>query len=118
MCKDMHILTQNFGITMKLSKKISLSSFWFVLISIIGVVFSQQCNDTGYFESVSTYGENRKLILESLASNMTAHKGFYNSSRGEGPDRVFAMAMCIDGNEPAVCSDCIKVAADQYCLLQ
>lgn len=113
MCRDMHIQTQNIGIIMTMSKKISFSIFWLVLISIIGVVSSQQCNDTGYFELESTYGDNRKLILESLASNVTAHKGFYNSSIGEGPDRVFAMAMCIDGSEPAVCSECIEIAVEQ-----
>lgn len=66
------------------------------------------------FEPRSKYAENRLIILSSLASNVKAHNGFYNdSSIGQGTDQVFAMGMCIEGTEPTVCSDCLKVAADQ-----
>lgn len=92
---------------------ISLLIFWFVLTTITGVVFSQQCNDTRFFKPGSTYGDNRKHGLTSLASNIKGPDGFYNSSFGDVPDRVYVMGMCITGTEPTVCSDCIKVVSDQ-----
>lgn len=99
---------------MRKAKKVSLSILWFVLISISGVVFSQQCiNDTGFFIAEGTYDKNRKHILTSLVTNVTVNGGFYNSSIGEVPDQVYAMGMCINGTEPTLCSDCIKVAINQ-----
>ena len=99
---------------MRKDKKISFLIFWFVLTSITSVVFSQQCNNTGFvFEHNSTYGANREHILTSLASNMKGPDSFYNSSFGEVADRVYVMGMCIPGTEQTVCSDCIKVASDQ-----
>ncbi|AEE83018.1 serine/threonine kinase-like protein [Arabidopsis thaliana] len=98
---------------MRKTKKISFLIFWVVLISIIGAISSQQCNETGYFEPWKTYDTNRRQILTSLASKVVDHYGFYNSSIGKVPDEVHVMGMCIDGTEPTVCSDCLKVAADQ-----
>ncbi|KAF2536388.1 hypothetical protein F2Q68_00020946 [Brassica cretica] len=98
-----------------MAKKISLLIFLFVLSSIIAVVSSQRCSGTGSFGEDSKYAINRENILSSLASNVKIHHGFYNGTMGDGPEspnRVYAMAMCIDGSDPEVCSECLKVATD------
>ncbi|KAF2574264.1 hypothetical protein F2Q70_00003430 [Brassica cretica] len=98
-----------------MAKKISLLIFLFVLSSIIAVVSSQRCSGTGSFGEDSKYAINRENILSSLASNVKIHHGFYNGTMGGGPEspnRVYAMAMCIDGSDPEVCSECLKVATD------
>ncbi|KAL1215908.1 putative cysteine-rich receptor-like protein kinase 33 [Cardamine amara subsp. amara] len=95
------------------TKNISLFIFWFVFISIIRVVPTQQCSDTGNFELNSTYGAIRSDILSSLASNVMKDGGFYNTSITKGPDQVYAMAMCIDGSEQKACSECIEIAVRQ-----
>lgn len=98
-----------------MAKKISLLIFLFVLNSIIAVVSSQQCSGTGSFEKDSKYAINREKILSSLASKVKIHHGFYNGWMADGPaspDRVYVMAMCINGSDPTVCSECLEVASD------
>ncbi|KAL0763034.1 hypothetical protein Bca101_079185 [Brassica carinata] len=82
-----------------------------VTLSFISVS-GQICRNTGgTFRPNTTYDSNRRLILSSLASNVTARGGFfYNSSFGQDPDRVYAMASCIPGAESKECSDCITEA--------
>ncbi|CAN8308251.1 unnamed protein product [Cochlearia groenlandica] len=98
---------------MENTKNISLSIFWFVLISTFGVVFAQECDNTGIFEINSTYDYNRDLVFASLAYNVT-HHGFYSSAIGEGLDRIYGMGLCInDSSEQSVCSECIQIAVEQ-----
>ncbi|CAA7018262.1 unnamed protein product [Microthlaspi erraticum] len=98
---------------MRKAKKIFSLIFLFVLISIIGVVSSQQCFDTGDFGDDSEYGVNLNKILSSLPSKVQVKGSFYSDSIGQGSNQVHVMAMCIDGSEPAVCSECIGVAVEQ-----
>ncbi|KAL1220872.1 Cysteine-rich receptor-like protein kinase 11 [Cardamine amara subsp. amara] len=81
----------------------ALMTFGFVFVS------GQICVDSaGTFRPNTTYDLNRRLILSSLASNVTAQEGFfYNSSIGQEPNRVFAMGLCIPGSESKDCSDCL-----------
>ncbi|KAL0846561.1 hypothetical protein Bca101_019807 [Brassica carinata] len=100
-----------------MDKKISLLIFLFVFSSIIVAVSSQQCDGSGNgsFGGESKYAINRKAILSSLPANVKMPEGFYNGWTDDGPessDRVYAMAMCIDGSGPEVCSECLKVATD------
>ncbi|KAF8085881.1 hypothetical protein N665_0643s0010 [Sinapis alba] len=88
-----------------------------ILLSILATlsfisVSGQICGKTGgTFRPNTTYDSNRRLILSSLASNVTARDGFfYNSSIGEKPDRVYAMGLCIPGAQSKDCSDCITEA--------
>lgn len=102
---------------MRMDKKISLLIFLFVFSSIIVAVSSQQCDGSGNgsFGGESKYAINRKAILSSLPANVKMPEGFYNGWTDDGPessDRVYAMAMCIDGSGPEVCSECLKVATD------
>lgn len=87
-----------------------LPIFSLVLVTFSFVsVYGQVCEDSaGTFRPNSTYDSNRRLILSSLASNVTARDGFfYNSSIGQEPNRVFAMGLCIPGSESNDCFDCI-----------
>ncbi|CAH8306503.1 unnamed protein product [Eruca vesicaria subsp. sativa] len=94
--------------------------FFFIISFSTISVSAQVCeNTTGIFIPNSPYDNNRRLILSTLASNVTAHDGYFNSSIGLGPDRVYAMGMCAPGAEPIVCSQCIETASDgllQHCL--
>ncbi|CAL9226554.1 unnamed protein product [Arabidopsis halleri] len=80
--------------------------FLFVLTST-RFVSALPCMNTSFFTPLSTYDTNRRLLLTSLASNVTAHHGFYNASIGQPPNRVYAAGMCIPGTEPEICSACI-----------
>ncbi|WZZ43407.1 hypothetical protein YC2023_039666 [Brassica napus] len=85
--------------------------FWFVLVGFV-VVSAQECGQTGFFIPGGRYETNRGLILSSLASNVSARGGFFNGSIGQGPDRVYALGMCIQGAEPEVCFKCIDKASN------
>ncbi|KAH7569072.1 hypothetical protein JRO89_XS06G0098300 [Xanthoceras sorbifolium] len=50
----------------------------------------KHCYDTGNFTANSTYARNGNLLLSSLASNITGYKGFYNTTIGQDPDKVYA----------------------------
>lgn len=98
-----------------------LPVFLFFLITFDSVSSGQEICFDGFFKPNSTYDLNRRRILSSLASNVTTHNGFYNSSIGQNPNRIFIIGMCIPGTKPETCSDCIKGASDrllQSCLNQ
>ncbi|XP_013694334.1 uncharacterized protein LOC106398301 [Brassica napus] len=103
-------------ITDRLEKMCRTSLFPILLSVLVALCFisvsGQICRNTGgTFRPNTTYDSNRRLILSSLASNVTARGGFfYNSSFGQDPDRVYAMASCIPGAESKECSDCITEA--------
>ncbi|XP_010442801.1 PREDICTED: putative cysteine-rich receptor-like protein kinase 12 [Camelina sativa] len=92
----------NTSITMNMP----LLFFWFVLTGT-GFVSALPCMNTSFFTPFSIYDTNRRLLLTSLASNVTAHRGFYSASIGQPPNRVYAAGMCIPGTEPEICSTCI-----------
>lgn len=99
---------------MRIAKKISLTIFLFVLISINAVAFSPLCIDDSGFEPLDIlYKNNSRDILSNLFSNVTAPRFFYNASIGQNLSTVYAMGMCITKSEPTVCSDCIKAATDE-----
>lgn len=96
--------------------------FVFIIYFSAICVSAQTCdNTTGIFKPDSLYDKNRRLILSGLASNVTAHNGYFNGSIGLDPDRVYATGMCAPGAEPDVCSRCIKTTSEsllQTCLNQ
>ncbi|CAH8383334.1 unnamed protein product [Eruca vesicaria subsp. sativa] len=93
---------------MKLRTSI-LPIFFFSLITLGS---AQEVCFNGFFKPNSTYDLNRRIVLSSLASNVTSHNGFFNSSIGQNPNTIFILAMCIPGTKPETCSDCIKAASD------
>ncbi|KAL0659604.1 hypothetical protein Bca4012_080189 [Brassica carinata] len=96
-----------------MGKKSSVSILCFILITLSPIfVSAQTCDEAaGTFKPNSTYEKNRLLINSTLASNVTAHAGYFNGSIGLGPDRVYALGMCAPGAEPQSCSDCIQDAS-------
>ncbi|CAN6921170.1 unnamed protein product [Brassica oleracea] len=97
-----------------------LVSFWFVLINS---VYANTCfNRSGFFAPNGTYDVNRRVMLSSLPSNVTANDGFYTTSAtGQDPNRVYGLGMCVPGTEARSCFDCIMAASNglvQNCTTQ
>lgn len=88
--------------------KILLGFVSYMLLSIIRLTSGQTCYDTGNFTTNSTYGKNRDLFLSSLASNVTANKGFYTSTIGQIPDAVYGLALCRGDSTPESCASCLN----------
>ncbi|XP_010434889.1 PREDICTED: putative cysteine-rich receptor-like protein kinase 32 [Camelina sativa] len=88
-----------------------LSILCFFLAISFGYVSAQKCVDSMFFRPNGTYDTNRHLILSNLASNVTSRNGYYNGSVGEGPERIYALGLCIPGTDPTLCSDCIQIAS-------
>ncbi|ESQ38350.1 hypothetical protein EUTSA_v10029336mg [Eutrema salsugineum] len=77
-----------------------------------------KCGENMFFRPNGTYDTNRKLVLSTLASNVSSRDGFYNVSVGEGPGKIYILGLCIPGADPKVCSDCIEpgsVGLSQSC---
>ncbi|EFH43974.1 hypothetical protein ARALYDRAFT_492542 [Arabidopsis lyrata subsp. lyrata] len=88
-------------------------SYFFVICFSAISVSAQTCeNTTGTFIPNSPYDKNRGLILSPLASNVTAHEGYFIGSTGISPDQVFAMGMCAPGSERDVCFLCIRTTSE------
>ncbi|KAG7541785.1 Gnk2-homologous domain [Arabidopsis thaliana x Arabidopsis arenosa] len=81
--------------------------FWFVLISFCHVSAHICLERSGFFTANSTYDINRRVLLSSLPSNVTANDGFYTTSIGEDPNRAYGLGMCVPGTNAKSCSDCI-----------
>lgn len=87
--------------------------FRLVCVNLIVAVSAQLClNTSETFGPGDTYDRNRRLILSSLASEVTAKDGFFHASIGTDPDQVYAMGMCIPGAKQKPCWYCIKDASD------
>ncbi|CAA7049640.1 unnamed protein product [Microthlaspi erraticum] len=100
--------------TMKHMSLFSILCFLLIISFRVAQVLAQTCtDDNGNFRPNGTYDANRRLILSSLPSNVTAQDGFfYNGSLGQEPNRVYATGMCIPGSTLEACSDCLKTASD------
>ncbi|KAG5561401.1 hypothetical protein RHGRI_004435 [Rhododendron griersonianum] len=66
------------------------------------------CINTANFTINSAYGENRKEILSSLASNVEAFGGFYTGHIGEGSERVYALGLCRRDLHDEDCFSCVN----------
>ncbi|CAN6879353.1 unnamed protein product [Brassica oleracea] len=97
-----------------MGKKSFVSILCFILITFTPIfVSAQTCNEAaGTFKPNSPYDKNRRLINSTLASNVTAHAGYFNGSVGLGPVIVYALGMCAPDAEPQACSYCIQGASD------
>ncbi|MBA0598761.1 hypothetical protein Gorai_008508, partial [Gossypium raimondii] len=71
-------------------------AFFLVIILVISLTNAQTCLETGNnFTTNSPFARNRNLILTSLPANVSKDGGFFNTSIGEdGPNRVYAQALC------------------------
>ncbi|GLT36817.1 hypothetical protein SLA2020_111700 [Shorea laevis] len=69
---------------------------------------SSFCYPTGNFTGNDTYARNRDLVLFDLASNTSRTGGFYTTSRGEDPDKVYALGLCRQDYDDISCSSCVN----------
>ncbi|XP_048623771.1 putative cysteine-rich receptor-like protein kinase 39 [Brassica napus] len=60
------------------------------------------------FSDNSTYSDNLNSLFSSLASNVVANDGFYNTSIGEGTNKVYGLALCGRGYEKQACVNCVE----------
>ncbi|XP_028806165.1 cysteine-rich receptor-like protein kinase 15 [Neltuma alba] len=58
----------------------------------------------------STFHNNLELLLGSLSSNISV-SGFYNTSIGEEPDKVYGLALCRGDINSTTCKDCVEKAS-------
>ncbi|CAA7018256.1 unnamed protein product [Microthlaspi erraticum] len=85
----------------------------FLLAVSFGYVSAEpSCGDSMFFPPNGTYDTNRRLLLSTLASNVSSQGGVYNASIGEGSGKIYALGLCIPGTDPKVCSDCIQPASE------
>ncbi|KAL0675181.1 hypothetical protein Bca4012_003162 [Brassica carinata] len=83
----------------------------FVLAVSFGFVSAQRCGNSLFFRPNSAYDTNRRLVLSTLASQVSSREGYYNASVGEGPGRIYALGLCLPATDQKVCSDCIQLAS-------
>ncbi|KAL0846417.1 hypothetical protein Bca101_019663 [Brassica carinata] len=87
----------------KKSVLIQLLNFLLIfLLTINGVHTNFLCGDET-FSPNTTFGDNLKTLLPSLASNVIAQRGFYNASLGG----VYALALCRKHYEDQFCRRCV-----------
>ncbi|KAI8005088.1 Cysteine-rich receptor-like protein kinase 17 [Camellia lanceoleosa] len=61
----------------------------------------------------SRFGNNLKILLESLSSNTPLNQGFNSIAIGNNTDQVYGQALCRGDVTPEVCRDCIKNASQE-----
>ncbi|KAK9991780.1 hypothetical protein SO802_026765 [Lithocarpus litseifolius] len=71
----------------------------------------KSCSNTGTFSNNSTYASNLNLLLSSLLSNVTANGGFYNTSAGQDPNKVYALALCRGDLDTGKCYTCTNISS-------
>ncbi|XXG59591.1 hypothetical protein AAC387_Pa04g1647 [Persea americana] len=76
-----------------------------------------ECNNTyngttkANYTNNSTFQTNLKILLPSLSSNVSLTKGFYNTSIGEGSDKVYGLVLCRGDATPDICRNCTDFAS-------
>ncbi|KAM4113991.1 hypothetical protein ACJW30_04G036800 [Castanea mollissima] len=96
--------------------------------------YSFACLDKGNYTSNSTYKANLNHLLSILTSNTEIDYGFYNSSYGRDPDKVYAIGLCRGDVKPDECRICLSytrnlltqlcpnqkeaMRQDEYCILR
>ncbi|MBA0778851.1 hypothetical protein Gotri_006666 [Gossypium trilobum] len=90
-------------------------AFFLVIILVISLTNAQTCLETGNnFTTNSPFARNRNLILTSLPTNVSKDGGFFNTSIGEeGPNRVYAQALCRGDLSGEDCSVYVNFTAHQ-----
>uniref|UniRef100_A0A7N2LYY7 Uncharacterized protein n=1 Tax=Quercus lobata TaxID=97700 RepID=A0A7N2LYY7_QUELO len=71
----------------------------------------EPCSNTGTFSTNSTYANYLNLLLSSLPSNVTANGGFYNTSSGQDPNKVYALALCRGDLDTGKCYTCTNTSS-------
>ena len=72
----------------------------------------------GNYTTNSTYAANLNHVFSSLSSNTAIDNGFYPSSYGQDPDKVYAIGLCRGDLNQDVCRSCLNdstLALTQLC---
>ncbi|KAK8661566.1 hypothetical protein V6N13_091165 [Hibiscus sabdariffa] len=94
-----------------------MSYLSFVLVICTHIIFTRSfstaqpngCSaESGKFTTNSTYSKNLDQILSTLPSNGSQNGGFYNTTIGQHPDKVYALALCRGDVAPGNCFDCLN----------
>ncbi|KAJ6292224.1 hypothetical protein OIU77_009546 [Salix suchowensis] len=91
-----------------MGSKTTFSLLLHLIILSITLADAEFCYTTGNFTANSTYAKNRDLVLRSLASNVTANGGFYNTTIGSGSDTVYGLVHCMASPSAGYCSFCVN----------
>ncbi|KAJ6416433.1 hypothetical protein OIU84_002318 [Salix udensis] len=91
-----------------MGSKTTFSLLLHLIFLSITLTDAQDCYTTGNFTANSTYAKNRDLVLRSLASNVTANGGFYNTTIGSGNDTVYGLVHCMASPSAGNCSLCVN----------
>ncbi|KAI8548192.1 hypothetical protein RHMOL_Rhmol07G0253700 [Rhododendron molle] len=85
-----------------------------ILVNIVSLTVSQPDflyyrarSESGNYSTNSTYQTNLETLLSSLPSGIDRY-GFYNSSFGENPDKVYAVVLCRGDVDLDTCRSCIN----------
>ncbi|XP_010247622.1 PREDICTED: cysteine-rich receptor-like protein kinase 10 [Nelumbo nucifera] len=69
------------------------------------------CPNTTTYTTNSTFQTNLNFLLSSLSSNATpTNNGFYNTTAGRIPDRVYGLFLCRGDITDDVCQSCVETA--------
>lgn len=69
--------------------------------------FCWKCSDIGNYANGTIYQQNLNTLLSNFSSNLS-DSGFYNSSSGEGSNKVNAIALCRGDLGPDRCGTCVS----------
>ncbi|XP_048447169.1 cysteine-rich receptor-like protein kinase 29 isoform X3 [Pyrus x bretschneideri] len=75
------------------------------------VDFCRRCSYTGTYEDGGAYQKNLHTLLSSFSSNNQTNSGFYNSSTGQDPDKVNAIALCRGDVSLNDCHTCVNLSS-------
>ncbi|KAF9672192.1 hypothetical protein SADUNF_Sadunf11G0015100 [Salix dunnii] len=95
-----------------MGSKTTVSLLLHLIVLSITLTDALKCYTTGNFTANSTYAKNRDLVLSSLASNVTANGGFYNTTIGSGNDTVYGLVHCMASPSAGNCSFCVNSAME------
>ncbi|BAT93985.1 hypothetical protein LR48_Vigan02g232800 [Vigna angularis] len=70
--------------------------------------FCNHNNDRGNYTANSTYETNLNTLLSTLTSNTEIEYGFYNLTKGENTDQVYAIGLCRGDVKPYECRNCLE----------
>ncbi|XP_038680263.1 cysteine-rich receptor-like protein kinase 14 [Tripterygium wilfordii] len=91
-------------------KFIVVSHLIFITINFATAI---TCYNTGNFTANGTYAHNRYQVLSSLAPNVSANGGFFTTSIGQEPDKVYALGLCRGDATPESCFNCINSTSQE-----
>jgi hypothetical protein len=79
---------------------------------------NHDCSDQlGSYTSGSTYKANLDQLFSPLSSNsIDIDYGFYKSSYGESPDKVYGIGLCRGDLKPDECRNCLNISKDNLTL--